>query len=78
MPATPTLRPMDTLPYVIELWHEAAPFTVERVLARASTVQLGRAILRAVEEEHPGRRITLRRGSRILAEVSSSPDAVCG
>ena len=76
--AAPPLRPTKALPYVIELWHEHDPATVERVLARAATMQLGRAILRAVKEEHPDRRITLRRDGRILAEGSSSPGTVCG
>jgi hypothetical protein len=41
------------------------------VLARAAHAQLGRAIFKAAQEELPDRRITLRRGSRIVADSSA-------
>lgn len=64
-------RPVETLPYCIELWRTEDHETIERVLARAVTVQLARAIFQAAKEEHPQRRITLRRGSRILSDSAA-------
>mgnify|MGYP006955277141 CR=1 FL=1 len=66
-----TSKSAETLPYRIELWHADRPETVERVLARAVTVQLARAIFHAAMEEHPQRRITLRKGGRIVSDSSS-------
>ncbi|HEX4637593.1 MAG TPA: hypothetical protein VH189_15520 [Rhizomicrobium sp.] len=57
----------DELPYFIELWNETDS-QVERVLARASKVSLARAIFKAALAENPGRRITLRHGSRIVSD----------
>jgi hypothetical protein len=59
------------LPYTVELWHIDGSATVERVLARAAHAQLGRAIFKAAQEELPDRRVTLRRGSRIVADSSA-------
>ena len=53
----------------VELWDAAAD--EKRILARAVTVQLARAIFRAASEEHPEARITLRRGNRIVADSAS-------
>ena len=58
----------EKLAYRIELWGEPDGAAVERVLARALNAQLARAIFRAVLTEHPGRRITLRSGARLLAD----------
>jgi hypothetical protein len=57
----------DQLPYRIELYGDAkdAP---ERVLAMALDANLARAIFRAAQKEYPDRRITLRRGSRTVAD----------
>jgi hypothetical protein len=57
----------ETLPYRIELWG-AANREIERVLAHAFNAALARAIFKAARGEHPDRRITLRRGSRIVAD----------
>jgi hypothetical protein len=38
------------------------------VLARAVNAQLAREIFKAAQGEHPERRITLRRGRRIVAD----------
>ena len=65
--------PKEELPYTIELWRSDSSAVVERVLARAANAQLARAILKAAQDEHPERRITLRRGNRIVAD--SSPAA---
>ena len=40
-------------------------------LARAVNAQLARAIFRAATGEHPGSRITLRRGARIIADTAA-------
>jgi hypothetical protein len=65
-------RHAEALPYRIELWHEEGQATVERVLARAVTVQLARAMFQAAKDEHPERRITLRKGNRILSDSAGS------
>jgi hypothetical protein len=55
------------LPYAIELWDlpRKAP---ERILGRAASVVLARAIFAAAQTEHLGRRIVLRRGAKVMAE----------
>jgi hypothetical protein len=60
----------ERLPYRIELWDAENGDAVERVLARAANVSLARAIFKAAHEEHPERRITLRRGARIVADTA--------
>jgi hypothetical protein len=59
--------PAEKLPYSIELWDDEAR-VLERVLARALSAQLARAIFRAAQKEHPEQRILLRRGSRTVAD----------
>ena len=62
MTAPPTGR---RLPYTVELWNRprTAP---ERVIGRAASATLARAIYTAALSEHLGRRIVLRRGSQVL------------
>ena len=64
---TPSRR-REKLPYVIELWHTNGSATVERVLARALNALLAREIFKAAKDEHPERRVTLRKGSRIVGD----------
>jgi hypothetical protein len=73
--ATTSSAPED-LPYCIELWRVDGPEDVESVLARALSAELARAIFKAAQVEHPGRRITLRRGDRIISDSAerSVPD----
>jgi len=59
----------DELPYRVELWRSSD--AVERVLGLASNVALARAIFRAAITEHPGRRVTLRRGDKIVGDSAS-------
>jgi hypothetical protein len=59
-------RTQTALPYRIECCD--ADSRKERVLARAATAQLARAIFRAATAEHPESRITLRRGARIISD----------
>ena len=56
----------EKLSYSIELWDLDAQ-ALERVLARAFSPQLARAIFRAAQKEHPDQRILLRRGTRTVA-----------
>lgn len=59
-------RLKDALPYRIEL---ANPDDGEqRILARAASAQLARAIFRAAVAEHSDARITLCQGRRIIAD----------
>jgi hypothetical protein len=58
--------PAEDLPYRVELWGDG--HGIERVVARAASVQLAHAIFRAVCNEHPGRRMTLREGEKIVAD----------
>jgi hypothetical protein len=55
------------LPYTIELWDltRTAP---ERVIGRAASVVLARAIFAAARTEHLGRRLVLRRGGKVVQE----------
>ncbi|HEX9461841.1 MAG TPA: hypothetical protein VGB82_04515 [Alphaproteobacteria bacterium] len=55
------------LPYCVELW-DASGQSVERVLARAVSAELARAIFKAACTEHPARRITLRRGTKVISD----------
>lgn len=70
-PAGTAPRAPDELPYRIELWMDGDADAVERVLARAATAELARAIFKAARSEHPQRRVTLRRGDRILADSAA-------
>jgi hypothetical protein len=51
--------------YAVEIWADdmSAP---EQLLAQASSVVLARAIFTAAMDEHPGRRIVLRHGERVV------------
>jgi hypothetical protein len=61
-------RPHEALSYRIELWHDDG--ADKRVLARAVNLQLARAIFRAATDEHPEARITISRGTSIIADSS--------
>lgn len=67
---TRTRLPRETLPYLVERWDGDG--RERRVLARAASAQLARAIFRAATGEHPETRITLSRGSRIIADSDSA------
>jgi hypothetical protein len=56
------------LPYTVELW-TLARTGPERIIGRAASVVLARAIFTAAQSEHLGRLIRLRRGSQVLAET---------
>jgi hypothetical protein len=62
--------PQDDLPYSIELWRKDNAIQ-ERVLARASSATLAQAIFNAARSEHPERRITLQKGSQIIADSAA-------
>lgn len=59
--------PNETLPFKIELWDEGRT-GVQRVLARVASSVLARAAYDAAVSEHANRRITLRRGARMIAD----------
>jgi hypothetical protein len=63
-------NPPEELPYSIDLWPADRRETPERVLARASSLQLARAIFKAAATEFPERRVTLREGTRIISDSS--------
>lgn len=66
-------RDEEELPYRVELWYDGGGEGVERILARAVSAQLARAIFKAAATEHPGRRITLRKDARIVADSFTTP-----
>ena len=57
----------DELPFAVELWREDGG-QVEKILARAFSLSLARAISRAAVDEHPDRRITVRHGERVVEQ----------
>ena len=59
--------PIEGLPYFVEMW-DAGGQSVERVLARAESATLARAIFNFSRSEYPGRRVTLRHDRRILSD----------
>lgn len=58
-------EPLEQLPYRVELWRDGK---VERVLARACSAPLAQAMFSAAIVEHPERRITLKKGQRLIAD----------
>ena len=56
----------EELPYRVVLWAVGAE--EERVLARAVTVQLALAIFTAAQQEHPDRRIAVKRNDAVIAD----------
>ena len=61
----PGPSPEEDLPYRIELWRDGQA-EVERVLARAASAELARAIFKAVQGEYPARRITLSKSGALV------------
>jgi hypothetical protein len=57
----------ENLSYTIELWDlpRSGP---ERVIGRAASMVLARAIFAAAQTEHLGRRLVLRRGGKVVQE----------
>jgi hypothetical protein len=66
-PPRSELDEAEDLPYRVTLWLEETD-PVEKVLARAASVVLARAIYVAALTENPGRRITLSRGLEIISD----------
>jgi hypothetical protein len=67
VPLEPVVQAGGALPYTVELW-DLPRLAPERVIGRAASVVLARAIFGAAQTEHLGRRIVLRRGRKVLAE----------
>ena len=57
----------EELPFQVELRADDSD-QIERVLARAISIQLARAIFKAAISEHPGRHITLTKGTTLIAD----------
>ena len=68
--SAPELLPQEDLPYRIELWLPDRS-AVERVLARAVSAELARAIFKAAQGEYPQRRITLGKGQATVADSAA-------
>jgi hypothetical protein len=67
VPLAAAVAAATRLPYTVELWN--LPRTrAERVIGRAASIGLARAIFAAALSEHLGRHIVLRRGQRVVAE----------
>ena len=62
----PPAAPSEDLPYAVELWGLQRT-QVERVLGRAGSATLAHAIFAAAQNEHLGRKITLRHGDEVIA-----------
>jgi len=60
--------PDDPLPYRIELWSRSS-LTPGRLIGRAASMILARAIFTAATVEFAGERITLSRGIEILQDT---------
>ena len=58
----------SALPYSVELW-DLSQGKPERVIGRAAGVVLARAIFDAALSEYLGRRIVLRRGTKVIAQT---------
>jgi hypothetical protein len=63
--------PQEALPYRVVVWNAAEH--EPRILARALNAPLARAIFRAATAEHLEARITLYRGSRVIADSQAEP-----
>jgi hypothetical protein len=61
----------EKLSYRIELWKHGDVDTVEKVLARAMSASLARAIFKAARDEYPDRHIVLCRGTRVILDSAS-------
>ena len=59
----------ELLPFVVELWTEDRS-DVESVLARVQSASLGQAVFSASRADFPNRLLTLRRGSKVIADTS--------
>ena len=67
VPLTAAAAAAGALPYAIELW-DLPRRGPERVLGRAASMVLARAIFAAAQTEHLGRRIVLRRSGKMITE----------
>jgi len=67
--AMPAFADRAQLPYTVELWNlpRSEP---ERIIGRAASAVVARAIFVAAQSEHLGRKLVLRRGSKVVAESS--------
>ncbi len=66
-PVRGELNEAEDLPYRVTLWLEENE-PIGKVLARAASIVLARAIYVAALTENPGRRITLNRGPETISD----------
>ena len=66
VPIGAPLHDAGELPYKVELWTMTRD-KVERMLGEAASAMLAQAIFNAAKSEYLGRRIVLRRGSKVIA-----------
>lgn len=62
------VAPDEELPFKVELWHPERN-EVERILARTTTASLALAIFKSAKDEHPGKRLTVRKRSELIADT---------
>lgn len=55
----------DRLPYAMEIW-DLPRSSVERIVARADSFTVARAVFASAVAENPARRIVLRQGQRLI------------
>jgi len=60
--------PAEPLPYRVEIWNGAADLE-GRVVGRAASLPLARAVFTAAASDFPTHRITLSRGDKVLQEA---------
>ena len=60
---------VDQLPFAVEEW-DATGNHIERVLARAANILLARAAFDGAAKIYPGRVLTLRHGTRVVASLN--------
>jgi len=66
----PEASDREALAFIVELGGaEGGP---AQIMARAASATLGQAIFEAAVVEHPGRRVILRQGDRVLADRPAS------
>lgn len=65
--SAPTNINEPLLPFVVELWTQDGK-DVETVLARVQSASLSNAVFNASRTDFPDRRITLRRGVRVILD----------
>lgn len=64
---------MTNFPYRVDLWMDDECSAIEEHLADLSTLKLGQLVYNAAVRAKPDRMITLRNGTRIVAQSREPP-----